>query len=128
MEDIVRTISLGFTASSELVASPDTLYILLRQSSSDGFSSCNGQIVTMSFADGTVQTIVSGICVSQMAVMANTILTFTEDTKIVAYNLDGTGEREVLTDAGAPQFFVADTTDATLFYNSGNDIIALDFN
>jgi hypothetical protein len=120
-------IGLGFNYA-ELVASNDDLYILQHPSSNDGFAPCNGWISAMAFTEGTLYTVETDFCANQMAVTANAIFTVQEGTKIVAFNLDGSGEREVLTEQGGPQFFVGDAADATLFYNLGDEIIALDFN
>ena len=120
-------IGLGFNYP-ELVASNDNLYILQHPSSNDGFAPCNGWISAMAFTEGTLYTVETDFCASLMAVTTNALFTLQEGAKIVAYNLDGSGEREVLTEQGGPQFFVGDAADATLFYNLGDEIIALDFN
>jgi hypothetical protein len=71
---------------------------------------------------------VSGICADSMAVTANAIFTTMQaGAKIVAYNLDGSGEREVMTEQGGILHLVAGE-DATLFYYLGDEVIELDFN
>ena len=123
-------IGLGFNYP-ELVADADNLYVLQRPTSTGGFSSCDGEISVMPFATGTLQPIVSGSCASLMAVTANAIFTMQEeqaDAKIVAYDLDGSGERDVLSEPGGVQYFVGDAEDRTLFYNLGDEVISLDFN
>jgi hypothetical protein len=121
-------IGLGFNHYLQLVATNDSLYILQVPPSDGTLVSCGSQITAMSFADGTLQPLVTGSCATSVAVSANTIFAVQEDTKIIAYNLDGSGERDILTEQYVPDSLVADPTEASLFYYSRGEIIALDFN